>query len=114
MTLRIMLVGLVASLGFDLPSGSDVSCWAQAGQTWFQATMLDQSGPVKVEPKLDLDGLSDCQQVVEKCAEPAQVSPEKAAETDAAFQVVAEAIHADLSADLLASQQKASVDQERD
>ena len=34
MTLRIMLMGLVASLGFELPSGADVSGWAKAGAAW--------------------------------------------------------------------------------
>jgi hypothetical protein len=106
MTLRIMLVGLVASLGFEPPSGSDVSSWAQAGRAWFQARMLDHSGPV-VEPKLDLDGPSDCRQVVEKCEVPTSVC-EKQADPDEAFKTVSETIVADLSADLLANHREES------
>jgi hypothetical protein len=111
MTLRIMLVGLVASLGFELPSGSDVSCWAQAGQAWFQARVVDRSGPVVVEPKLDIDRPSDCQQVVEKCEMPAPAC-EKQADPDAAFKAVSEAIAADFSADLVANhREEAPADQ---
>src|SRR5262249_41667144 len=40
MGLRLALVGLVASLGLDLPSGRDVDRWAESGRTW-GCTMLD-------------------------------------------------------------------------
>ena len=103
MTLRIMLVGLVASLGFELPSGSDVSCWAKAGQTWIQSKMIDPSGPETVEPKLDVVVPTDCRQVVEKSEVPSIVSEKETCAADAAFQVVTESIAVDLSADLLAN-----------
>ncbi len=101
MTLRIMLVGLVASLGFEPPSGSDVSRWAQAGKAWVQAKMADRSGP-EVEPKLDLAGPSDCQQVDVKSQVSSLVRGNEGS-SDTAFGVVSDQIAADLSADLLAN-----------
>jgi hypothetical protein len=101
MTLRIMLVSLVASLGFELPSGSDVSCWAKAGTEWVQARMVDRPG-LLVEAKLDLAAPSDAQLVDEKFDVPA-LDCEKKADTDASFKSVTDEIAADLSADLLAS-----------
>jgi hypothetical protein len=101
MTLRIMLVSLVASLGFELPSGSDVSCWANASAAWVQAHMLDEPGPV-IECKLDLVESSDCRRVDETFEVPA-VCCNKETESDAAFKAVTDEVAADLSADLLAS-----------
>jgi hypothetical protein len=100
MTIRIMLVGLVASLGFELPSGSDVSRWAQAGTEWVHGRMADLSGP-GVEVKLDLARPSDCQQADETIAVPS-LACEKEANADRAFQAVSEDMARDLSADLLA------------
>jgi hypothetical protein len=106
MTLRIMLVGLVASLGYEPPSGSDVSCWAQAGVAWVQAQRLDRSGTV-YELKLDLTEPSDRQQVVEKLEVPAlDCDCGQEVARDAAFMAVTDGIAADLSADLLASQRE--------
>jgi hypothetical protein len=101
MTLRIMLVGLVASLGFEPPTGSDVSGWVQAGKAWVQARMLDRSGP-EVELKLDLAGPSDCQRVDLKFEVPPLVC-EKEGASDSAFKAVLDGIATDLSADLLAN-----------
>jgi hypothetical protein len=101
MTIRIMLMGLVASLGFELPSGSDVSRWAQAGSAWAQGRMTEQSGP-EVEAKLDRAGLSDCRQAEVTPEVPSLVSEEEA-EVDWAFRAVSEGMAADLAADLLAS-----------
>jgi hypothetical protein len=100
MTIRIMLVGLVASLGFELPSGSDLSSWAQAGTEWVHGRMADRSGP-GVETKLDLAGPSDCQQADETFKVPS-LACEKEADADRAFQAVSEGMARDLSADLLA------------
>lgn len=41
MGLRLLLVGLVAGLGLDLPTGQDLERWAHSGQTWLCGT-LDQ------------------------------------------------------------------------
>ena len=104
MTLRIMLVGLVASLGFEPPSGPDVSSWAQAGTAWVRARMLDRSGP-GVEINLDLAAPSDCQQVVEKFEVPTLACEAESA-SDAAFKAVSEGIAVDLTADLHADHRK--------
>jgi hypothetical protein len=103
MTLRIMLVGLVASLGFELPSGSDVEGWAKASTAWVQAKMVDPSEPVS-ERKLDHAGPSDCQQVVENCEVPplACESP-KVEDPDVSFEAVLERIANGFAADVLAS-----------
>lgn len=37
MTLRFLLVGAVAALGFDLPSGIDVDAWTHSGRAWWHA-----------------------------------------------------------------------------
>ena len=45
MTLRIMLAGLVASMGLELPGGPDVSPWMRSGLDWVHARLADPSGP---------------------------------------------------------------------
>lgn len=37
MALRCLLVSLVATLGFELPSGQDVTSWTMSGQSWVSA-----------------------------------------------------------------------------
>ena len=37
MALRCLLVSLVATLGFELPSGQDVTSWTMSGQNWVSA-----------------------------------------------------------------------------
>ncbi len=99
MTLRIMLVGLVASLGFEPPSVPDVSRWAQAGTAWVRARMLDQS-EAEVGCQLDLAVPSDCHQVHQSFEVPPIVLDSEPGADDVAFQVVTEEISADLIADL--------------
>lgn len=41
MALRCLLVSLVASLGFDLPSGRDVTSWKVMGRDWAAARAVD-------------------------------------------------------------------------
>jgi hypothetical protein len=41
MGLRLILVGMVASLGLDLPKGDEVRSWTRTGQTWL-CTALDE------------------------------------------------------------------------
>ena len=43
MVLRCLLVSLVASLGFELPSGKDVNLWTSSSQTWVSARATDLS-----------------------------------------------------------------------
>ncbi len=41
MAIRMILVGVVASLGFDLPTGRDVEVWASTGQAWYDARVSE-------------------------------------------------------------------------
>ncbi len=43
MALRCLLVGLVASLGFELPSDQDVTSWTVSGRNWVSARTVDLS-----------------------------------------------------------------------
>ena len=43
MALRCLLVSLVASLGFDLPSNRDVTSWKVMGRDWYAARAIDLS-----------------------------------------------------------------------
>lgn len=43
MVLRCLLVSLVASLGFDLPTGQDVTSWTMSGKTWVSDRAVDLS-----------------------------------------------------------------------
>ncbi len=44
MALRFMLVSLVASMGFEMPTGADLSHWTRSGRDWADARMADLSG----------------------------------------------------------------------
>ena len=41
MALRVLLVGLVASMGLALPSGQDVKSWADSGGRWVESRLAD-------------------------------------------------------------------------
>ena len=43
MVLRCLLVSLVASLGFELPSGQDVTSWTMSSRSWVSARAVDLS-----------------------------------------------------------------------
>ncbi len=43
MALRCLLVSLVASLGFELPNGQDVTSWTMSGRGWVSARVVDLS-----------------------------------------------------------------------
>lgn len=48
MALRCLLVSLVASLGFELPSNQDVTSWTVSGRNWVSACSVDLS-PLQAE-----------------------------------------------------------------
>jgi hypothetical protein len=108
MTLRIMLVGLVASMGYDLPSGPDLSCWAQAGRDWVHARMADLTGSVVEADCPDL-GPTDCHQA-KACVsiEPSVVAEQVKAPDDAAFVAVSEAMVSEFAADSVPIRDEAS------
>src|SRR5262245_46744904 len=41
MMLRLVMVSLVAALGLELPTRSDLDDWAQAGRCWCEARLAD-------------------------------------------------------------------------
>ena len=45
MLLRVMLVGMVTSLGLELPTENDVDSWSQAGRDWCQARLAEWDAP---------------------------------------------------------------------
>ena len=45
MLLRLILVGLVTSLSLELPSGRDVSSWAETGRAWANASLVSLETP---------------------------------------------------------------------
>lgn len=99
MTLRIMLLGLVASMGFELPSGADVSRWMDSSRNWVVATVADPSGrcveavPADVLP-------TDCCQAQESCHAPIVVEQPKSCD-DKAFEAVSNAMAGEFAADLV-------------
>jgi hypothetical protein len=48
MALRVMLVGLVASLGLELPDGREFTGWLRSGQTWLSARWESVEGWMSV------------------------------------------------------------------
>jgi hypothetical protein len=100
MTLRIMLLGLVASMGFELPSGADLSRWAESSSEWVNARMADQSVPgVEAEKPCSLP--TDCLQANESCHAPIVVERPNSPE-DKAFEAVTNKMATEFAADLIA------------
>src|SRR4051812_14256862 len=99
MTLRIVLMGLVASMGLELPSGPEVSGWTRSGRDWAHARLADLSGAVIEAERPDPEP-TDCRQAD---ASHAVVLPgiteEAAAPVDAAFLAASEAMVAGFVAD---------------
>jgi hypothetical protein len=99
MTLRIMLVGLVASMGFELPGTGDFSSWTQSGREWVSARMADLTGPV-----VEADGLGSgptgCLQAesLDSIKSSVVAEPVKTSE-DAAFAAISEAMATEFAAD---------------
>jgi hypothetical protein len=101
MTLRIMLLGLVASMGFELPSGTDLERWTESGRNWVVAQMADQSVPGVEAPKPCVLP-TDCLQAEETCRKPMIVVEQPDSSGDKAFEAVTNKLAADFAADLVA------------
>ena len=98
MTLRIMLVGLVASLGFELPSDGDLSCWSHSGREWVAARLADFSGPRREADPPVAEGVGRA------VAEAPALAEASHADADLIFEVASETMATDFAADLLALQ----------
>ena len=108
MTLRIMLLGLVASMGIELPSDADVSSWTRSGRDWVNARLVDLSGR-SVEADPADAGPADCHQASTPTGSPVvAVAEDSTASADNAFEAVSGAMAADFSADLMAIQAEES------
>ena len=104
MTLRIMLMGLVASMGIELPSEADVSSWTRSGRDWVGARMVDLSGPSVEADRADAEP-TDCQQASMPAGSPViAVAEDSVASDDMAFEAVSAGMAADFTADLLTMQ----------
>jgi hypothetical protein len=99
MTLRIMLLGLVASMGFDLPSGPDLSCWTRSGRDWVHERVADLTGSVVEADRPDVEP-TDCRQAEAPISiEPSAIAEEVKVADDSAFVAVSEAMAVDFAAD---------------
>jgi hypothetical protein len=99
MTLRIMLVGLVASMGLELPSGAEVSACTRSGRDWVHARLGNPSGPV-VEADWPEAELADCRQAdASEATLPPAIVEVVAAPADAAFLAATEEMAAGFKAD---------------
>jgi hypothetical protein len=108
MTLRIMLLGLVASMGIELPSGADISSWTRSGRDWVASRLGDLPGPYVEADRADA-GPTDCHQAGRPTESPVvAVAEDCGIAADLAFEAVSEAMAADFSADLLTMQAEES------
>lgn len=101
MILRLMLVGLATSMGLELPSGRDLSCWAESGRAWADARLSDLAGPV-VECGPDL-AVAACSEGPGEPDGPTAEAEGFRATADPAFEVAVERIVDEFAADLVAT-----------
>jgi hypothetical protein len=96
MALRFVLVGLVASLGFEMPGGPDVSSWARTGRDWFNARMAEVTS-LRSEAERALALAADCERSDDQAPAPnAEVAPTR---LDLTFDAVVDGMARDFSAD---------------
>ncbi len=82
MLLRLFLVSVATSMGLELPSSRDVSCWTESGEAWVNAQLCDRTAPgVQVVPATE------------------SVAARPLAEADQAFEVVSGELAAAFAAD---------------
>lgn len=97
MALRLVLVGLVASMGIELPSGSDLANWTRTGREWAGARMADLS-VIRVEAARTCAGPADCGPADGHLGA-ADVTGAGSGRADLAFDVVVEGMAVDFAAD---------------
>ena len=81
MPFRIFLVGAVAALGIDLPTGSDLDAWARSGRVWWNARVAELEARHGNAPD-DGEGTTS--------PAPAGLAEPDASDDDAAFATVVE------------------------
>ena len=96
MALRVLLVGLVASMGFELPDGQELSSWTKTGRDWFNARMVDLSN-LRVEAERVIAEDADGERAEEPAAAPIEVASTRA---DLAFDAVVEGMASEFATDL--------------
>jgi hypothetical protein len=101
MTLRIMLVGLVASMGFELPSSGDLSCWTQSSREWVNARMADLTGSFAEADRLGSGSTGCLQAESPDSIEPPIIAGSVKPSDDAAFVAVSEAMVIGFMADTM-------------
>jgi hypothetical protein len=99
MALRILLMGLVASMGFELPSGPDVSTWVRSGRDLVYARLSDPSGPVVEVDQPEAGPTDGLPADVSGAIVPPAIVEEVAAPADEAFLAASEATAASFLAD---------------
>ena len=92
MALRVLLVGLVAGMGCELPGGDDLAAWNRAGRAWVEARMADLAA-IRCELGAAPAALAEAEPV-----EPAAIPT-----SDLAFEVVVEGMVSGFAADLAGS-----------
>lgn len=98
--MRFLLVSLVAGMGFELPSSSDVASWTQASRDWVDARMGDLMS-LKVEAERAFAEAADCEREAGPVAAPVEVAADPTP-ADLAFEAVVEKMASDFAADLAA------------
>jgi hypothetical protein len=108
MALRFLLVGLVASMGFEMPSARDVESWTRSGRNWVEARLSDANS-LRLEVARVLDRASDCER-----AEPPAPAPEvevASIRDDLTFDAVVDGMARDFVVDLASIKEPGPVDE---
>jgi hypothetical protein len=98
MVLRILLVGLVAALGLDLPDSAEIAGWRKSGHEWASARMADLSS-LLVEAELAF-GASPDRAIGGESREVETIPVAPSSRVDLAFEAVVEGMASGFSADL--------------
>ena len=91
MAFRFFLVGAVAALGIDLPTGFDVDDWTHSGRTWWQARVAEFEARYG-DASRDESGAPPSARMME-------ATETEAPDVDAAFDTVMEEVVTALAAD---------------
>jgi hypothetical protein len=99
MTLRVLLVGLVASMGYELPSGQDIESWTRTGSQWVNARLADLSH-LRAEAERSIARSTDSDRAVEPTPAPSATAEVGLTRDDLMFDAVVEGMASDFATDL--------------